>query len=365
MNALPAAWLPATLATLAGLAALAAWPGLARAQTVPALYSVTVAVADRLAEERAIAKRTGFARLLKRLSGRDGLLEREDISAAFESIDQFVTSYHYQTRPATEDDAERPELVVEFQPDAVANLLKRTRLPIWSSNRPVILLWLALRDGGESRFVGGAAAGPVPMSLAHHLRRLGLPFDYPLFDLADQGVLPLEQALRNEAPPLYLFERYRADSLLSGHVTRLDSGSWRCQMTYQIGSVQDRYAIDGAHADDCIGRVIDQVATKLFRMYTVREDEDVFKTRIDIEDVLSFADYVEMVEYLGQLSPVQQMQVLRVAAGVLTVEMQIHGSQGHRQLRALLANDNRMVVLSPSRSDATLRGRYRWLGAGR
>ena len=341
--------------------ALAAAPG-ALAQVDMALHTVAVPVNDRSADERALAKRTGLARVLQRLSGRDDLLARADIQAAFGDIDAYVSSYHYQTRPGP-DGVERSELALDIRLDAVTAALIEANVPVWNGPRPRLLLWVAQVDGDERRFVSEGVGDVAALSLAYHLRRLGLPFSFPLFDLSDQSLFPLSAVLRNEAPPLHLFGRYRADSLLSGAVWRLDDGSWRCRMRYQIGSVNDTHVFEDASLDSCLGRLADQVAGTLFRMYTAqRPNSAAFSIHVDIEGVLRFADYLAVVRYLSRLSPVRQARILRVDGDAIRVGLHVVGSGGHDQLRTLLSNDNRMVPLTPRRLGAALAGRYRWRG---
>ena len=344
---------------LAAAAQLASAPTAAQADS--ALHSVAVRVNDRSADERNVAKRTGLARVLQRLSGRDDLLGREGVSAAFDDVDAYVASYHYRTRPDPAG-SERAELALEYRIDAVAELLERAKVPVWSGSRPLILLLVALQDGDESRFVSEDDEDFVAQSLAYHLRRHGLPFSFPLFDLTDRGLLPLDAALRNETPAAQLFGRYRADSMLSGAVRRLDAGGWSCRMRYQIGLVNDAYAFDAASFDDCIARVADQVARRLFRMYTVSGPDSALSERIDVEGVFSFSDYVAVVRYLSRLSPVRQAQVLRVDGSTINVGLRVVGARGRDQLRALLANDNRLTPLPARRDGARLRERYGWRG---
>jgi len=108
------------------------------------------------------------------------------------------------------------ELVVEFDPTGTLRLLQEQGLPLWSGQRPLLLLWWTESRGGtENYLLGDAQSGSKALQQAAQHR--ALPIRLPLADLPEQ-LIPAGQS----AELLEAAQRYNTDGLLQVQVQ--DSG---------------------------------------------------------------------------------------------------------------------------------------------
>ena len=138
-------------------------------------------------------------------------------------------------------------LEASYNPRAIRGLLDSRSLPVWGKERPQVVVWLAINEGGGERYVIGMK-GPVPGRLksnfaptadgsdgdqdeeltvadpellAGEMKALGasrgLPLQLPELDEEDQRVLAFSDIWNRRTAPLMLAsQRYRGEAVLIG-----------------------------------------------------------------------------------------------------------------------------------------------------
>ena len=115
-------------------------------------------------------KRGAQAGLLQVLVGVSGNQQIETSPVVVSSLKR-PESYYYQYSYETTDRSFQigGELVpahnlrIEFEPSSIAQLVRQAGYPVWGSNRPSVLLWVAESDGVERRML----AEQEPVSYTH------------------------------------------------------------------------------------------------------------------------------------------------------------------------------------------------------
>ncbi len=157
---------------------------------VSGLYSYEVAVANQSDQERSRAFREALAAVIVKVTGEQRWLENAGIQEALQNSGNFVEAIEYRTEsrpPAPEelallaDPAPEPlsaaayidqELLnVSFARDLIDQLLARAAIPVWDSNRPSVLVWMALQNDAGERNLLSQESDPGIMDLNAALRR--------------------------------------------------------------------------------------------------------------------------------------------------------------------------------------------------
>ncbi len=297
--------------------AAVAWAPAAPAEEVPWLYEVSVPVADQSAAARIDAAGQALAELLTRLTGLASVPRNDAVTRALAAPDLYYNQFAFERAP----DGEGLRLRLQFTPRAVLELVRDARLPIWRANRPAVVAWVVLDDGGERRILGADSDHPVVTALRERARQRGLPLRLPLLDLADQlAVAPaavwgrLSQTLEPASA------RYGADIVLVGRVVALDESRWAASWEFWVeGEIRD-LDLEAAEPGRLGRAAADLLADELASRYAVL-DRGVRQLDLTVSAVRSPADYAELLRYVGGLEFVEQVAVTRVDGDRLGISL--------------------------------------------
>ena len=144
---------------------------------------------EAVAEQSPATLRRGAASALEqvfvRVSGQGQLPQSSALSEALASPEPFLTRYSY--RRENTDGEERLWLDMKFSPRQVNAVLQSAGLPVWSANRPTVLLWLVVDTPEGRSFLGSGSHPDLEKALQDAVARRGLALQLPLFDLIDAG----------------------------------------------------------------------------------------------------------------------------------------------------------------------------------
>lgn len=342
---------------------LLGWTPQAVAEQVPHLYLATVPVAGQSPAELNRAARTGLAEVLVRVSGQSASARHPALAPAIAGAERYVYQYRYESNPAPAD-AGAPSLLVHlnFSQQPIDNLLRGAGLPIWGDNRPVLLVWLALDEGGSHVLVGEESHRELMDALQQQARRRGLALRFPLLDLADLGDLSADDVwqldvLKVQAPS----ERYRADALLLGRAGQAAGGRWLG--SWMLAADGQRIAADG-EGDDLAGFLaptIDRLADALAAQYAVAANGAAAQSvQLRLVGVTGFSDYARALTYLERVGAIKQVSTVEIRGDEVLLQLQIEGQR--EQLVRALALDNRLVPQTePASAGSGERLEYRWV----
>ena len=173
-------------------AQLAKWGrGRIGSETVRDLYSSQVPVADQSEEALSSASRKALAEVMVKVSGHRDVLDNPDVRAALRQARQHVLQYAYARGKSDEVPLEAR---FEFDSNWVVEVLTAAGEPLWTANRPLVLVWLVMEDSTGRHFVNSDTYPELAAQVKAEFSRRGVPVQLPLFDLADTAALSLDQA---------------------------------------------------------------------------------------------------------------------------------------------------------------------------
>jgi len=390
-----------------GLALLSASASI-QALTVTGLYSEQVAVANESDAERSRAFKEALQAVILRVTGEPRWLDHPTITAAVENAQSYVEAIGYfsefvavpaeaaalaaQTTGATgtieTQDAEveptvagpapddnQPEVFVPLSPTTreqryidvdfssalIDELLTSASIPIWDSNRPSVLVWMALQDEAGNRSLMTADINNDIIELIKEFAdRRGLPLLFPVLDFEDRRSLNEdlvwtlnEEAIRNAS------NRYGADSILTGRLHFTASGElvglW--QFLFQGEAVVfDGFSTDlREYLHGPLARVTSQLAS-YFAIVPDSATKEMVQLRID--GVKSLQEYSSLLSYVSGLGLVESVRAAQLDGERLELRLGLVGDA--QQLFELIALDRDLLPIEGDTSDGSDVLHYRW-----
>src|SRR3569833_3024926 len=229
-------------------------PRLLPAVEVTGLYEAEVPVMDQRAAARGDAARAALAEVLAKVTGDAGAARRPPNQPMLQQAEQWLQRYQYRATPG---EPTAQSLVASFDREAVNQRIYEAGLPVWGSNRPQILLWLAVEDGGGRTLVGGDQRPDLQALVSEQARRHGLPISLPLLGLQDQDAASLGDVCGQFTEPvLRASERYLDDGVLLARIYA--TGPNRCRGHWTL-----RHAGSNSSWESGEGSIADVVAAWL------------------------------------------------------------------------------------------------------
>jgi hypothetical protein len=246
---------------------------------------------------------------------------------------------------------------VEFDPGQVRGLLTAAGAPLWTANRPAVLLWLVQDDGGERSFVSADNAPELTGALVEAFQRRGVPVRFPLFDLADTAALSPDEAWQLSAPLLQAASsRYGVTEVLAGRVATLSSEDRIGDWVYLAGDNRRNRSVTRASAEEFIAEGVALVVEDMAARYAVAATGLAGAgLTMEVSGVASYADYAGIVSWLESLELIEQASVTGIRGDRLSLQLTAQADAGH--LATIIELNPR---LTPAAGGAGAQLSYRW-----
>lgn len=303
---------------------------------------------------------TGLRQILIRVSGDSQAAEQPSIAAALRSPERYYTEFSYRRGDGL--DFEGPTepmqiMQIRFEPSLIAELLRESNLPVWGSNRPSVLFWVAKDSGGQREVLGEASLGAFAQSIRRQASARGVPAYFPLWDLEDAAtVTPSEIWGRFLDDIEAASERYSPDKILVARVEQRYAGQWHVDWSYgrkgdwRVGSLLSESEAQAATA------LVDEIAERLSAQYAGSSSKSSISLKI--EGVRSILALASVERYLKRLSSVLNVRIQGVKGDLVTFDLSAEGDL--QQLVDLMALDRDLMLLNQDARSNTLW--YRWGG---
>ncbi|WP_157976464.1 DUF2066 domain-containing protein [Parahaliea mediterranea] len=332
-----------------------ALPTGAGAEVVKDLYTGQAPVADRSQKALAQAAQEALSQVLVKVSGSTEVLELPGIPAALNNAMSQAQQFSY----ARTDDPDQPLAArFEFSQGWVSGLLREAGAPLWTANRPSVLLWLVQDSPQGRQFVNRETAPELVRKLEADFRARGVPLRFPLFDLADAAALSPAQAWSlGEVALRQASARYRSDNILAGRLSELSGGQWLGDWAYFTDKDRVDRSASPESREDFLGAGAALVAETMAARYAVAAGAaPATGTAMTVSNVRSYADYAAIVSWLEGLELVEQARVEHISGDRLQLRLSAQADAG--QLAALIQLNKRLVpATAPGATDEL---RYQW-----
>ena len=316
------------------------------AEQVQGLYDVELPVNSQSRSERLRATKAAFKTVLVRLSGSQRVLDKPELAVVSRKAESFLKQFSYFEQESLPGEQPQTMIKVEFESSLIEALLREQGLPIWSANRPSVLVWLVADDEQGRRFVGPADTEITANIQAQAVRR-GLPVKMPSLDLEDTiAISPDELWQLNLWSAERAAARYQTDSLLIGRMSRLSNGEWLGNWVFSKNGDRLKFDSQSPRLADYVAEAMDVVADELASQYAIvpvnMKAEGVVMRLTGID---TFADYAKALNYLQQLAAVRHANPIHIEKSQMLVRLAADGEL--HQLEQALALGKTLEKIAP------------------
>jgi hypothetical protein len=330
-------------------AALVMLAPMAHGVEMPSLYTVEVPFDRGAQNAQNDAYRAALTEVLIRVTGTTAVVESEQLATLFPNPAQFVSRY----RPGPDD-----TLVVTLERDAIERVLRQAGAPVWGTDRPLTLVWLAVDWGlGEREIVGADDPERLPADARSIDRnqllrervqevagRRGIPVAFPLLDIEDMTNLSFSDIWGGfDEPLLFASDRYGATSVLVGRIRPddLEAPHW----TWYFANQRVDWV---GEPEDAIGTLANSLAAEL----VVDPNQSIDTIRLTISGINTVVAYGRVQQFIENLRGIDSLVIDTVAADRIIYEVRIQG--GMERLRSTLATSGMLEPVQSGAIDANL-----------
>lgn len=311
-----------------------------------AALSVRIAVESQQPEVREQVTRQALSQILLRMTGRDDLAESEAAAPLLERPGRFLQRYQYESQPG-----QQLVLLMQFDGTAIRRALAGRGVPTWSADRPPVLVWLAVEQGGRRLLVGGEEGGDIRAQLQAAAARRGVLLLFPLMDSEDRQKVSGADVFGGFTERVQqASERYGTPLMVMGRMYR-EGGGWAARWT-----LSERDSVSWNTAGPTLGEVLNsaavELATRLQTRYAIlptpgsREQQLV----IQVAGVSTLRDYDRLERRLRSVGGVTDVRPLALEPD--TVMLQLAFEIAPERVWNALRQDRALVLVSALRSGA-------------
>lgn len=356
---------------------------------VTGLYSERIPVANESDAERDRAFRDALAAVILKVTGEERWLEHAAVEQALDNAQSYVEAIAYANEEIelvapdnfepgvgsdpnddTVNGAVEPLLPgtimqryveVDFSSRLINELLNSANIPVWNSNRPSVLVWMALQDAdGNRSLLTSDINQEIIDAIQSFAATRGLPVIFPVLDFEDRRNLSEdlvwtldEEAIRRAS------ERYDADSVLTGRLHLTDSGELVGLWQFLFGPRVDVFDGFDTDLEDYLYAPLDRVTSQLASYFAIVPEAATSSTvKLTVEGVSDLQDYSALIAYVGNLGLVESVFPAAIDGEQLELELGLLGNAG--QLFELIALDRDLLPIQSSQTGQQPVLHYRW-----
>jgi len=241
--------------------------GAPHAEVVPHLHrgEAIVTGQDDL-EERERGIRHALIHALIKLSGDDRVADHPELPAILADAETFVIAHEYEDRkhgvPISDEQGTRDrsfQLRVDFDGDALHNVLERLGFGAWHEDRPRLLVLLAVTDHVDAFVIGTEVAQGIGHRevLEYEAHRRGMPLVIPRMDSFEATAVSHHDVVSTHGGAVGALARaYSADAALTGAMTQSSTGAWSTDWTLLADDLPVRWRVPETTFDRSISQAL-------------------------------------------------------------------------------------------------------------
>ncbi len=360
------------------------------------IYRADTLVKSQSESERNAAARATLGEVIVRVSGQRSALDHPAVKAVLPKAQNYLFGFSYKSssEKIAVDGKTFPAvgLQLNYEPQAIEQLLRDSQLPLWPAIRPKVLVWLVAKEPAGLRLVP-ELIDLQAMQLQAQYR--GLPLSFPKMDLEDSLSLTADDLWALDIEKIKTASlRYKADAILIGRYTPYSLGpippavvidplahEKAAEMPIEavaVSSQASSLAVSSASADAAPAPVIqgpwlgdwllihansdqsfadetpevkglfasaiDHAADYFANQYAIMPNNQGPQTIVLlIGNIATFGEFKQAQAYLDELAMVQRMEVVKVNAEGILVRLTTEGDA--KLLMSTLALGRRLAPL--------------------
>ena len=326
------------------------------AAVVTNLYEAEVAISGHGKKALEEASLTALSEVLVKVSGSVEVLQNPAIVAELGRARGYVQQYSY-----SRDQDASGDLTARFEFDraVISRLVTESGAPLWSANRPPVVVWVAFESPVGRHLASPEIAPDMMTSLQLGFTRRGIPARFPLLDLQDTAALSVGEVWGLQSAPIFRASgRYGVQDVVAARVTVLSTGEWVGDWTYMSKNSRVDRSVGADSLEMFINAGVSLVAEKMAQRYAVvAAGSAADSILISVSGVNGYSQYADLVEWLESLELIKHANVEKIQAGQL--ELRLISRAQASQLRTTIELNKHLLPVSPTAANHQLS--YQWL----
>jgi len=333
-----------------------------KAVEVKGLYQASIAINSQNSADRANALRKALAAVMLKVGGEKSVLSNNIIKKSLNNYRLFLSQYRYQHKTLQVADQKGNKkqlfLLASFNEEKINQLFQDANLPLWGSLRPQVLLWLVDEQGLTRRIMSNSSASNLPFMVNEFSAQRGLPIMMPLMDLTDANQIKLSDVWGRFQQPIkdassrYLAEAIAVMRISNASLVTLDYNDTDnieasgCGLLCVQSKPKDKtYVLDWSLLDwslikgqqkfsqqyqgnvpqELLQQGLADITELIYQRYalsTMSQHDFV----IEVANVDSLSTYVDVFDFLNNLSSVKSVTLLSAKASARRFNLKLLGS---------------------------------------
>jgi hypothetical protein len=301
------------------------FPGRVSPVEVKDLYDIDIPVDNRDSARLNETFELALIDVLMRVTGKREIITQNGVGDLLKNPAQYVQQYRYME---TEEQPPLLRLWVRFDGPALEGRLIRLGLPVWGKERPAVLIWLAIEQGGQRYLaVQGSDldAYGVIKATAHRLR---IPVIFPLLDLEDRNIVSVADVVGGfDDRVRQASTRYRADAALIVRATGHSDGYWKTHWRLYSGDEAADWVSSGNDFDAVLRDGMEHTVMNLSSHLAVNyQSEDGAMATLIVDGVEQLEDYARLLAYIDGLALINRQYPHSIEATRASFQLHLRGA---------------------------------------
>lgn len=310
-------------------------PAPLRANSVANLYSASVPVASQAQRVRANALHGALAQVIVKVTGSRSAPDAPAVADIVGNAEHYLQAYRYVRHVPRADEpvfgaGPQPtlDLWARFDRQALDRALRAAGQPLWGSERPATVVWIAYQQGDQRHIVNAEAPGKVLEDVQETAAERGLPIIFPLMDIEDRNHVTFSDVWGGFAAPVVeASRRYQPNAVLIGRIDVPGTGSASAHWTLVVdGRPTDWDGANGTPAE-VAGAAMQHLADVYASKFVIKTGAQTIPAlRVVVAGINDLAGYGQVLNYLRSLSPVEGVEPTRVSGDTVTFTLSAQGN---------------------------------------
>ncbi len=314
------------------------------------LYQASVDVQARGVDERSSAIAAALDKVVIKLTGSRSSATLETARGLGGKSADLVQQYRYSAHPSGDEETGWL-LWARFDPVATQRVLREAGLPVWSGNRPSILLWLGTEESGLRRFYQAESDPALAAAIERVSVQRGMDILSPLLDLEDMERLkPVDLWGGFETRVREASGRYGPDLVLAGRLTRAGRavrGEWQLLHSAQVESWQESGPGPEHALELGLNSAVDRLARRYAPLNTATGGDSIL---VLVRGVADLDGFLSVEGFFNDMDGVENLGPLQVETDRVLFRLRVEGGVDALRRGASLG------VLLMSEADAPVEG---------
>ncbi len=205
--------------------------GVLRADEVKGLFEIELIANSQSATDREQAMKQALYGVLNRILVADDISKIPAVQQALQVAQNYVRQFQYSLIAADEYSQSDARLIrVEFDQEALMELMRQSQVGIWSEIRPRTLVWLVVDEDGKRQFYNPDDMPELENAISLASKIKGVPIMFPILDLEEQQKISVSEVLSADSRNLLnVSARYEVPAIMAARIVRKDTcwqGEW-------------------------------------------------------------------------------------------------------------------------------------------